>query len=327
MPMKLPNLDDRAYADLMAEALASIPTLYPRWTDHNPSNPGIALIELFAWLSEMLIYRTNVISENTQDTFLKLIRGPEYRRPAGQDLETAIRETVAELRELYRAVSEDDYEQLTLFTWNASRGAGMDAVARVRCLAERTIDGQEKLVAAPGHVTLLVVPDSPVFHDENAPAYWVDPSAALTNSIKVFFDDRKLLTTRVRVRGPSGVRVRLEGTIFLKDDARRSIRAEIRDALLRHFHPLFGGTAGRGWPWGRAAHPSDVFTVLDELSGVDYVEGVRVIFDGAPEEQSMRFIHGYSVKLLPHELVRLEPDDISFTLMERRGDTWIEKID
>jgi len=272
-----------------------------------------------------LIYRTNLVPEKTQDTFLKLIHGPDYERPAGQDLETAVRETVAELRELYRAVSEDDYERLTLFTWNASRGAGIDAVARVRCLAEHTIDGQEKLAEAPGYVTLLVVPDSPLFHDDPAPAYWVDPSGELTSSLKIFFDDRKLLTTRVRVRGPGGVRVKIGATIFLKDDARNNIGADIRQALLRRFHPLVGGTDGRGWPWGRAVYPSDVFAVLDELSGIDYVENVTVVFDGPAEQKSLRIFDGDAVKLHPHELVRLEPSGITFTLMERRGDKWVVK--
>jgi len=75
MPMKLPNLDDRTYADLMAEAVASIPALYPRWTDHNPSNPGIALVELFAWLTEMLIYPANLVPwGGDQVSHLELVR-------------------------------------------------------------------------------------------------------------------------------------------------------------------------------------------------------------------------------------------------------------
>ena len=46
--MSLPQLDDRSYDDLIAEARALIPAFAPEWTDHNPSDPGIALLELFA---------------------------------------------------------------------------------------------------------------------------------------------------------------------------------------------------------------------------------------------------------------------------------------
>src|SRR6266699_1306572 len=57
MPVPLPNLDDRRYDDLVAEARGLIPSLDSTWTNHNPSDPGITLVELFAWLSEMLMYR------------------------------------------------------------------------------------------------------------------------------------------------------------------------------------------------------------------------------------------------------------------------------
>ena len=52
MAIELPNLDDHTYAELVDEARASIPVLYPAWTDHNPSDPGMTLVELLAWLAE-----------------------------------------------------------------------------------------------------------------------------------------------------------------------------------------------------------------------------------------------------------------------------------
>ena len=54
-----PNLDDRTWQDLVDEMRALIPTYAPQWTDHNPSDLGITLIELFAWLAEGVIYRLN----------------------------------------------------------------------------------------------------------------------------------------------------------------------------------------------------------------------------------------------------------------------------
>ena len=39
------RLDDLTLPQLLREARALIPTLDPGWTDHNPSDPGIALIE------------------------------------------------------------------------------------------------------------------------------------------------------------------------------------------------------------------------------------------------------------------------------------------
>ena len=49
MSIPLPALDDKTYDDLVEEARASIPQHYSGWTDHNPSDPGITLLELFAY--------------------------------------------------------------------------------------------------------------------------------------------------------------------------------------------------------------------------------------------------------------------------------------
>src|SRR5437899_7356875 len=73
MPLLPPNLDDRTYAQLVAEAKTLIPRYTPEWTDHNESDPGITLIELFAWMTEMLLYRVNRIPERNYIEFLRLL--------------------------------------------------------------------------------------------------------------------------------------------------------------------------------------------------------------------------------------------------------------
>ncbi len=68
-----PNLDDRTFQDLVDEAKRLIPRFCPEWTDHNVSDPGVALIELFAWMTESMIYRLNRVPEKTHITFLDMI--------------------------------------------------------------------------------------------------------------------------------------------------------------------------------------------------------------------------------------------------------------
>ena len=75
MPIPLPNLDDRAFDDLVAEGQRLIPGPAPSWTDHNPSDPGIAFIELFAYVTEMLLYRADRVGEANKQAFVKLLRG------------------------------------------------------------------------------------------------------------------------------------------------------------------------------------------------------------------------------------------------------------
>lgn len=73
MPISPPRLDDRGFDDLVAELIARIPAHTPEWTDPRVGDPGRALIELFAWLGDTLLYRANLIPERQRLVFLKLL--------------------------------------------------------------------------------------------------------------------------------------------------------------------------------------------------------------------------------------------------------------
>src|SRR6202044_2908588 len=45
----------------------------PEWTNFNETDPGIALTELFAWMSELIIYRLNQVPDLNYIKFLQLI--------------------------------------------------------------------------------------------------------------------------------------------------------------------------------------------------------------------------------------------------------------
>ena len=71
--LPVPNLDDRTFQDIADEAVKLIPRYCPKWTDYNPSDPGITLIELFAWMTELIIYRLNRVPDKNYMAFLNLI--------------------------------------------------------------------------------------------------------------------------------------------------------------------------------------------------------------------------------------------------------------
>lgn len=73
--MTLPevNLDDRSFQDLVSEARQRIAQVCPEWTEHNVSDPGITLVELFAWMTDMLIYRLNRVPEKLHVALLDLL--------------------------------------------------------------------------------------------------------------------------------------------------------------------------------------------------------------------------------------------------------------
>lgn len=73
MSLPVPNLDDRNWRQLVEESIRLIPRYTPEWTNHNPSDPGITLLELYAWMTEMTLYRLNKVPEKNFLTFLDLI--------------------------------------------------------------------------------------------------------------------------------------------------------------------------------------------------------------------------------------------------------------
>ena len=73
MPLPTVTLDDRHFQDIVDEAKGLIPQFCPEWTDHNVSDPGVTLIELFAWMTDLLLYRVNQVPDRMYVKFLEMI--------------------------------------------------------------------------------------------------------------------------------------------------------------------------------------------------------------------------------------------------------------
>ncbi|MBC5783434.1 baseplate J/gp47 family protein [Ramlibacter sp. USB13] len=76
MPLNTPVIDDRRYQDLVRDALARVPVHTPEWTQLGESDPGVTLVELFAFLTESLLYRANRVPEVSRGKFLRLLGLP-----------------------------------------------------------------------------------------------------------------------------------------------------------------------------------------------------------------------------------------------------------
>src|ERR1700736_6690696 len=73
MTLTPPNLDDRTFEQLVADVKRRIPALCPSWTDLGESDPGIVLLQLFAYLTETMIYRLNRLPEKVFIELLNLL--------------------------------------------------------------------------------------------------------------------------------------------------------------------------------------------------------------------------------------------------------------
>jgi hypothetical protein len=73
VPIPSPNLDDRTFQQLLDEATLIVKKKSPDWTDRTPSDPGMVLLEAFAYLTESMIYRLNLLPDKAFREFLRLI--------------------------------------------------------------------------------------------------------------------------------------------------------------------------------------------------------------------------------------------------------------
>lgn len=80
MSLKIPTIDDRSYREILAEAIERIEVHNPEWTNHGDADPGITVLQLFAFMTESLLYRANQIPTRNRLKFLSLLG--ESTRPA-----------------------------------------------------------------------------------------------------------------------------------------------------------------------------------------------------------------------------------------------------
>ena len=274
MPLQLPNLDDRRYNDLVAEALARIPTFSPEWTNYNPSDPGITLVELFAYFTDLLLYRVNRVSDNNIRKFLKLLNGPDWVEPENVDLRDEIRMAVLGIRERYRAVTADDYEFLSTGGFNQSLAQStIGQVARAHCVPQRNLEAGEeadRLKITPGNVSVVIVPST----STSIPA--PQPSSDTISALFSYLDERRMLTTKLHVTGPFYVHVSAQLVIARNSDAvEDDLRTSITNSLTAMLDPLPSAN-GPGWPFGRDVFVSAVYETLDNIPGIDFITDVML---------------------------------------------------
>lgn len=67
------DLSRDSFEDILKTATAEAVKLCPEWTDHNASDPGITILELMSWLSEVQRYHLNSVNERHFSRYLKLL--------------------------------------------------------------------------------------------------------------------------------------------------------------------------------------------------------------------------------------------------------------
>lgn len=71
---------DRSFDEIFRELRERIPRYNPLWTNFNDSDPGITLLQLFAWLAEMTLHRMGEVPRKNYLKFAQLL-GLELQAP------------------------------------------------------------------------------------------------------------------------------------------------------------------------------------------------------------------------------------------------------
>lgn len=90
MPIPLPRLDDRRFDDLVRDGLAHARENCPEWTDFTAGDPGVTLVEVFAFLTDALLYRLNRLPPKLQLALLNLV-GVNLQAPSAASVDLLIR--------------------------------------------------------------------------------------------------------------------------------------------------------------------------------------------------------------------------------------------
>jgi hypothetical protein len=263
MPLPVRTLDDRTFDQLVDEAKALIPKHFPAWTDHNFSDPGIAFIELFAFLVENAIYQINRVPNRSLEHFASLLG---VARSPGEPIEMLFRRVREKLESRDRAVTKDEIEQQILAR-PAELWSEKQKIARAEVIAD--------LHAAPGvypaelTLKIVIVPEASDA-DDIAP----EPGDKLRQAVYEFLRDRVPICTRLQVLTPQYSAIHLEATVVRGRQSRldrATVRQNVVNAVRDFLHPTRGGDDGRGWPFGRSIFRSELYAVIEGLPGVDHV--------------------------------------------------------
>lgn len=277
MPIQLPNLDNRTFDELMKEMIASIPKYTKEWTNFNPSDVGITILELLAWVSESLIYRTNIVPEESYINFLRLVAGAgniydktyniyndlydktdkahlallRYLKDiADKKIKPEIQSMKAEaqrfLSSRYRAVTKEDFKELSL-----------EADSRIKRVDVRTSAKKVEII--------MVIPDD------------LKEASELISRLRDYLEPRRLIGTVIEIKMAESTKVNLEIMLTCKSYVEpETIKLLVEEAITRYLDSINGGPNGKGWPYGRDLREYELFHLIEKIDGVKHVNTISV---------------------------------------------------
>lgn len=302
MPIELPDLDTKTYKDISDEMIASIPKYSKKWTNHNPSDPGIAILELLSWVEETTLYRINRIPDDSYVNFLRLVAGasgvdevehllkdPYLDRSHKnvleflKEIETGHKKDVSQVRtealkflmSRYRAVTDDDFCALAIEATDTFE------VKVKRAIIEKAKDKE--------NIEIIIVPERWEEYEGLPESNKRDSYARLVGCVNDYLSPRTLIGTKIEVKQPVFTDVSINMKVICQHSANpEKVEKEINAGIKKQFDPFIGGENKTGWPYRRSITVYEIAQIVERTQGVKELDRIRI--DG--EEIRIRPIEG-----------------------------------
>jgi hypothetical protein len=293
MPIKIPDLAARNYKDILDEMISSIPRYSEKWTNYNPSDPGITILEILAWIFDTNLYRINRIPEESYINFMRLIAGAsgkevnlllgKLRKDQNSDRHhIEFLEFLKEIEENKRTglpardIQEMKAAALRFLTSDYRAVTQENFITLAIEATQNRADGEPKVKRAiihgfpDGKVEIIIISDRRDEYNE------------LISIVKDYLEPRRLICTKIIVKEPvySPIKIYIEITCLTSSKSSliiKKLRKNIQDFL----DPVTGGDDKKGWPYGRPVSIYELFRIIEETEGVDHAD--KVILDDNPD--------------------------------------------
>lgn len=178
-----------------------------------------------------------------------------------ETIEGAIGRAREELRSVHRLVTAGDYELM------AKKTPGL-GVARARTIP---LYHPSQTGPVPDTVTVIVVPNS----SQPMPL----PGTDFLKKVYRHLDLHRTIGTELFVIPPIYLEVSVKVTVIRMPTYREeTVKKAVEDSLKGFLSPLKGGGPdGDGWPFGRPVYVSEIYALLDQVKGVDYIVALTLI--------------------------------------------------
>ncbi|MCL7412009.1 MAG: putative baseplate assembly protein [ANME-2 cluster archaeon] len=184
----------------------------------------------------------------------------KFKATGGTDEETfssALVRLKKDLKVPWRGITLEDYEYIAIHTPGLRFGRSKALVC------EGSLSSRMDLHS----IRVIVVP----FSTKAKP----EPSQGFIDTVLRHLNRHRLLTDKIEVIGPNYVGIGVKISVYIEPGYSEEGRKNtIIEALNDFLDPLKGGEDGKGWPFGRTVYRSEIYSLIENVEGVDCVRSV-----------------------------------------------------